>query len=502
MIPRIPKAVWFSLILWAPALAQADTTVLSTENSVSSQPSYRVGATGHVMLLNTKDSEDPAGKSSYDLIHENKLSAEINEFQGDLSFTNRWNPNGNKAQNSYITLEKKSLTTTWSSGSITLGDSYQELGKGIALALYRDPNFGLDTTLEGISLKHTIAPVTFATMAGRVNALKNPVALNPVANPVFDREMFLASQQLSTRVSPDVEVGSHYLFTTQRPLDKPTFDKKWHTMGVTLAMNGILDVIDVYAETNALLTQAAGDNKNTYPAGWGTFASIAWADAGWRVKMEGKDYRKYYYDFRRPPTLEDDIVATLNTQDVTATRLSAERQLAPKTAVYGSFLVGSDRAYHGELRHGIVGGKFLGPWRSAIELKAGYRFMPGMQDMSHLGAKLKVPTFKGESFELEYRKQLANKELNTYRVIEDRNQTFVTYNFSERWNGGLGVEFVPTNPEPVQAVFYSANASYKAGPYQAKAFVGQTSGGTICSGGVCRLVPPFSGAYLEGVYTF
>ncbi len=475
----------------------------SNETAAAPEMNYRIGAAGHAMLLNSTNSDDPSAKPEYNLLHESKITAELNDFQADLVLTNRWNPNGNQAQNSYVTLEKKTLTYGWSTGRIVLGDSYQELGKGIALSLFRDPNFGLDTTLEGISIKQTLTPVTLTTFAGRVNAMKNPVALNPLENPVAGREVFLASQAIATKVTSDIEVGGHYLFTTQRPAEAPTFDKNWHTLGVNFAVNGIADTIDVYGETNALVTDGLGANaKNAYPTGFGSFVSIGWADAGWRVKAEGKDYRQYYYDLRRPPALEDDIVATLNTQDVTAGRLTVERQLAPKTSVYSSFLYGSDRNYRAELRHGIVGGKFIGPLSSAIELKAGYRWMPGNQNMSHASGKLKLPTFKGESLELEYRKQIENKELKTYRVIDDRNQTYLTYNFSEQFNAGLGFEFVPTNPEPVQANFYNAQATFKSGPYQAKVFAGQTSGGTLCSGGVCRLVPPFSGAYLEGVYTF
>ena len=41
-----------------------------------------------------------------------------------------------------------------------------------------------------------------------------------------------------------------------------------------------------------------------------------------------------------------------------------------------------------------------------------------------------------------------------------------------------------------------------AGGLVSKAFIGKTSGGTLCSGGVCRVVPPYTGAMLETTYVF
>ncbi len=489
--------VLLSLALTA-SFAQAAGEIKS---DVEASP-FRISTQGHGMFLNSTDNEDSLARAAYNLLHENKVSAEFKDVQADLTFTNRWNPNGNKENNSFFTVEKKTLSHAWSDGKVEAGDSHQELGRGIALSLYRDSAFGVDNTLEGVALKQSLGQVKVSALAGRINSLNNPVALNPITNPLLNRNVWLAGAQSTVKATKDVEIGGHYLFSANKPNDASDIDKKWHTAGIVLACNGLANAIDLYGETNVLLTEGAGANQVSYPTGNGSYLSAAWSEESWRVKAEVKDYRKFYYDFRRPPTLEDDVVVTLNTQDVTAARFAVERGLGLKTNVYASFLAGHDRIEEGDLRHGIIGGKWLGPLRSAFEAKLGYRWVVGHSNLTHGGLKLKVPTFKGQSAEFEYRKQIGNKDLNRYRIIEDRNQTTVGYNFNEQWNAGVGYEFLPTAPPEAQAHFFNVNGTYKTGAFITKAFVGQTSGGTLCSAGVCRQVPPFSGAYLEGTYQF
>ncbi len=487
------------LAFWLLVTASGYAAEIVTE---SVPPPFQVTSQGHLMLVNSKDPDDPSAKAAYNLLHENRIATEFREFQGEFIFSNRWNPTGAKESNSYFTVEKKALLHTWSNGQVIAGDSHQELGRGIALALYRDSTFGVDNTLEGISVKQTFSPVTVGAIAGRINTFKNPVALNPVSNSLIDRDVWLASGQLATKIDSNVTLGSHYLYSVNRTGENRVADKVWQTAGLSLQWDGLFDAIDIYGETNGLTTTAVGGNRTRYPTGWGSYLSTTWSEENWRVKFEGKDYRQYHFDFRRPPTLEDDVVVTLNTQDVIAGRIAVERRLGIKTSVFSSFLAGTDRTDNGELRHGILGGKFLGPLRTAWEAKVGYRVVIGKSNLSHAGLKMKLPTLKGQSVELEFRKQLANTNLNTYRVVEDRNQTFLTYNLNEMWNMGVGYEFVPTNPLSAAAYFVNLSANYKTGPLGAKAFLGQTSGGTLCSGGVCRQVTPFSGAYLEGTYTF
>jgi hypothetical protein len=75
------------------------------------------------------------------------------------------------------------------------------------------------------------------------------------------------------------------------------------------------------------------------------------------------------------------------------------------------------------------------------------------------------------------------------------------YTFSERWSATMGYEYIPVGTPGTQH-YVNVGGNYHDGPFQAKAFVGKTSGGSLCSGGVCLPVPAYTGAYVETIYTF
>jgi len=87
-------------------------------------------------------------------------------------------------------------------------------------------------------------------------------------------------------------------------------------------------------------------------------------------------------------------------------------------------------------------------------------------------------------------------------ALKDRNLLDVSYIFSRHVTCSVGYEYIPTNAPSAGHHFFNGNVSYKKGPLTAKAFAGQTSGGTICSGGVCRQRPPYTGAFVETIYNF
>ena len=154
-------------VLGLLALSSLTSALGATDNVVKAESStFRFSSQGHAMMVNTRDAEEADSKASNTLIHENQLSAEFKEVQADLTFSNRFNPSGNKETNSYFVVEKKTLSHTWGDGKVTAGDSHQELGRGIALSLYRDTAFGVDNTLEGIAIKQSLGDVSVLRRTG------------------------------------------------------------------------------------------------------------------------------------------------------------------------------------------------------------------------------------------------------------------------------------------------------------------------------------------------
>jgi len=499
---EVRRFVAMIFILASASVLAADPSpgILSTQSGGA----FLFSSTDHLLLSNSKDPDDPTAKPTNTLMHENTMRGEYREYSLGINFSNRWSPDGPQGVTAPFQLEKKTGTAEFREWKIEIGDSHQELGRGIALSLYRDPVFGLDNTVEGASVRYHPDHFDVAVFAGRVNTLHAPVAINPVLNPIEDRQVMIGGSSVKANVTEDVKVGTHYVYTLNEPLALPVPDKRWHTVGTSLQIDNIAEGLDFYAESNILVTQLLTNGSVPVSNGYGSFGALTWAPMPWIAKLEVKDYRAYNYDFRRPPTLEDDVVVTLNTQNVTAGRLWLEHRFDdPFATVYASYLGGNDREGRTTvLHHGLVGAKFHGLLHSEVEAKAGYRTLVTKETLAHASLKTKWRTAKGQFLELEYRKYKRVTNLDSTPTPEDRNQFLTTYTFNEKFNVSLGYELVPTNPDTAGQNFVNAGSTYKTGPLTAKAFVGQTSGGVICSGGVCRQVPPYTGAYLETTYVF
>jgi hypothetical protein len=466
----------------------------------ASQASF--SAAGHTLVFSREDEIDPSAPSQNLMLHETTLRSGYRQYGLGVEFTSQLPFTKISGEHKPFNLEKKYATADWEKWKLVLGDNHVELGKGLALSLYRDAVFGIDNTLEGATVAYSGSGLRATAFGGRVNALRVPIALNPVGNPLLDRQVLMAGAEVKGKVVSDLAVGGHYLYASNRPTAGE--DRRWNTIGASLAREGASDGVDAYLESNVLLTQRVGRNGiESLPSGYGTYASLSWVPAPWKFRVEGKDYRDYRFEFRRPPTLEEDIVETVNTENVSAARVSAEyRFLEAQAFAKASYLVGDDRLKQSNIHHGVVGGGFKGPGKTAWEVSAGYRVMPTLSDLTHAAIKSKIPTFEGQSVEVAVRRFLTRTDLSREVVRNDKHILDVTYNFSPKFNVGAGMELVPTNSVDTGKRFFNGSANVRLGAFALKGFVGTTSGGTLCSGGVCRTVPPFSGGSLESTYAF
>ena len=497
------------LTLTAFASSESTPESIAAQSGESAIDSVRVTATDHLLIANQKDASNPFGEATNTLVHSDTVRAEYGAYSLKVEFSNRI-PLDSKTSlqipdvSKPFTLEKTTAEAEWSNLDIKLGDSYQELGKGLILSLYRDDVFGIDNTLQGGAIRYHPSGIDATVLAGRVNAINAPVAINAVPDPVANRNVWLGGGQLKVEVAKETKIGGQYLLALEQPLGTNTFDRNWHQAGAVFSKDGLFDSIDIYAESN-LMTGAYTYGNVNIPStnGYGSYGSITWSPDLWKVKLEVKDYRDYDFDFQRPPTLEEDLVDDSNLNNVSGGRLYAERKLADtKTSFNASSLVAFDRNYLSALYHEVVGAKFEALGRTQFEMKAGYRWMPGHNDLAHASLTSKVRTFKGQSIELSAAKQYSNEKLNVIPIVIDRNIFSVYYNFSERWSSGIGYEYVPSNMADLGNNFFNLNVALKRGDITGRVMVGKTSGGTVCSGGVCRQVPPFSGALVESTVVF
>lgn len=468
---------------------------------------FRVSASDHLIFSNAKNDVDPTAPPTQLLMNEGKVRAEWGEFNGDIHFTNRYQPNPNAKAAPTIALEKKSLRYESKDWQLILGDSHQELGRGIALSLYSEPVFGIDNTLEGAVAKYRPENLEMTFWGGRVNVLNDPVAINPVDMRMKDRNVLMASGALSYKLSADSRLGSHYLMTLNQRKSDLDLDKRFQTAGLTFSQDNIFDSIDFYAESNVMIPDVASKGQWVRnPLARAGYASLAWSENPWKIKTEFKDYSHFDFDFRKPPSLEEEVpLANVpnNYSDITAGKLYGEYLLLGSgTKIYSFLLYGRDQLDQSDFYHAVSGSKISLGEKSDLEIKLGHRKVVEHSEISHGSVKGKLKTLPGQMLELELRKQFSRLQLNTNPSLEDRNTVSVTYTFSESWNVTGGYEFIPTNDSETGKNFFNIGASYKKGSLTSRAFIGDTSGGAQCAGGVCRQAPAYSGAMVEASYLF
>ena len=479
------KALLLLLVSACPLLAAAQGT------SALSLPTLRWNLLDHFLFSNR---QDPAQSDRTNALqHEDKVTLESERTTAGVQFSNQFA--GPAEQTRPLVLEKKYLQAKGEGWRLRAGDSPVELGRGISLALYEDPVFGISNTVEGVKAEATFSSGEGVVFGGRLNSLQSPVALNPQENPLKNQDIWLGGVGLYSKGSPATRAGVHYFSAHQRDLGVDAFSKRWQTVGVLWEKQGLLEDVDTYIESNLLHTDYMGGLAVQVPNGWGSYASVTWVPLPWKIKIEAKDYRDYRFEFRRAPTLEEDIIVSKNTENVSAVKLTTERRNG-SAALTASYLLGEDRQKSSSLHHGVIGAK--GNWGELpLEAKGGYRVFPGSADLVH--ASLKV---KAGATEFEVRKQLARSNLGSVPLVEDRNLLNVTHTFSETFSLGLGYEYLPENDAETGRHFANLSLVYKAGAFSARSLLGSTSGGTQCSGGVCRQVSPYSGFMVDTAYRF
>lgn len=495
----------FSAFAVTSAVAFAADSGDALEESAGS--SLRLSVIDHLLMSNATDPNNPQSNPTSLLMHEDSVRAEYDPYSLNVHFTNRYTPDGPPIQNAPFNFEKITAGADWQDWSLAAGDSHQELGRGIALSLYQDKIFGIDNTVQGAAVRFHPAGFDTNVFAGRVNQIIVPVAINPMPPLIGNSSMYLAAGSSRLSLNSDTKIGAQYMFAESPPMTPTDSDKQWQTVGGMFSMDNIVPDVDMYLESNMMTTQALGSLAQTYPNSFGSYGSLVWSPAPWQVKFETKDYR-YPMDapafaLRRPPTLEEDVVDAPNITNVTASRLYVEhRDQETKMTVYGSMLGGWDRLANTQVYHGVLGAKFVGPSRTEFEVKGGYRDMPNWETLYHAGAKAKFHTFKGQAFEVGIRKRWdLNSALTLSGVPDDRNMLDLGYTFNERLNVALGFEYLPTDTGNGRD-FVNVGVNYKIGNLASRAFIGKTSGGVLCSGGVCRVVPPYTGGLIETTYTF
>jgi hypothetical protein len=436
--------------------------------------------------------------------------------------------------------EKLTLTVRAGKARIELGDHYQTLGRGFLLSLKRMDELGLDTSLRGARMDYRDEILLLTTFGG----FTNTVNLDSTSwKRLDDPNDLIAGGRLGVRLPFGLEVAGQGLVLSHRRDFPPEND---HAAQQTWGVGGTLDwpSIGAYAEfdylrrqdviflpENELAVDYQDESDDAYAAflGWvkGLGPVTVLAEAKWQHDFalmatpgEGDGTRGVAaVPYNTPPTLERDGLPISPHESGLGGRVKLSFTLEALHAVahagYTRYLDPpgevSDHADIESIDHGFINWEqHLMNNRVSAELTGGFRHeakkaaQPDFR-LWYVEGKLSLPLAAGHSLDLiaqhlDFLHDASGPFLEDEAYMEGT--TGLTYTLFTHVLLSAALDY-STSPSYDREWFPSGSVEWKySGASSIKALYGMYRGGLRCVGGVCRLLPPFNGAWLQWVHRF
>jgi hypothetical protein len=429
-------------------------------------------------------------------------------------------------------------TLLWEPGDFTLelGDSYAVFGRGLALSFRKVDLLGIDTALRGGHVQHDGDHFTFELLGG----LANPQNLDPITLEVFDDPTdVVVGGAVGTRLGEGgvLELGTHVVRIWFEENETSGVDVSATVFGWRAGAPSLLDGhLALYGEANAMVREGlarCGEEERCW--GRAVYGSAQVTAGQVSVLVEWKDYRDYllapsnstaaqpWRVYSDAPSLDRDTERFRGIHNSRGGALQIDYAIpesvwsvAVNGVVYGhedenvtvdpwdGVLVTHGWASLRRQNEDVTGDELA--W--SLELAGGRRrethlrteealWEQGDLDWEVLHGEIDATVGQGDhAFELvvEHR---AERRLFLEYVDYVRGGATLTWSYA----GVLSLSAIlrwTDEKKDLQTLWPGGEArwDFTEGSH-IRVFGGLTPGGRICSGGVCRDVPPFEGALAE-----
>jgi hypothetical protein len=428
--------------------------------------------------------------------------------------------------------------------SVRVGHFSHLLGRGLALNLFENRGLAYDTWIDGVRLEGVAGPVAITGLAGRL-PFRDSVTVTR------DEEYALRALDAELEVMEGVNVGGslvHAEGTLNRMIGTTT------VVSEVYAGRGSVSTgpLDVYLEWSVRRTDVSG--RPAVDASTGLYGSLSWADEGFGVSLEYKDYRFDIQDpyarfdgsrptrmlpFQNPPTvmrehsfallsrplrqvnfddevgIQADLFLALGpSTTITAnTSVASEHDyfdLAPDGFAFlrsgrpGAFLPSSDRRLspagemYLELEHyGSPSSAFRLGFARRTSVQTSFFLGPGNDHTIRsivIPAQAEFPVGGGSIMMVQAEQEWVDDNYSSDRHFFNQ-ALFLTVIRAPLLSAAVRFEWT-TNPDDpsFRTTWTSAEIGIRAGGGHAITLTaGQERGGLVCSNGICRFVQPFSG---------
>ncbi len=447
-------------------------------------------------------------------------------------------------------LEKKFARVRGDAGAFELGDVYRSVGRGLALALVKNTELDIDTSIEGASGDLTLGEhFEVAAWGGYSNPQTVSTAfVNKLRRDPRDR---LAGARVGVR-GTGIEAFAHggqLDVDPRRPAqvflgDALVSPKRAQLGGAGFAVPDLAGWGDLYFEADWVRYRIERTGIEEDASGRGFYGAASAYAGPLTIVLEGKRYQNLElmnvrqaegtanpYDYSTPPPLEKENLVTknlseaLNSNDITGAKLTTSWKLG-KNVARATFAHFDDRGQRRSLydaneriEHVYLG--FERRWTGAFaQVTAGYRYETRLVDSSihdtqaHVDADLLLP-IGATSVELKYLayRQVEHEPITGEEITFDVNDLVASVR-PVRWLA-VSAFVASTTDLAVVEGFLGRPGNLSRYGYGAleiavepndrssiRAFAGATQGGLKCSGGTCRVIPAFEGVRVEWLARF
>ena len=424
----------------------------------------------------------------------------------DVAAPTQENPSAYASQ---ARLERLSLVHNFGeSGTLTVGDAHQQLGRGLVLALRKVDELGTDQALRGGSVEWDADQFAALVFAGRTNVAN----LDGVTQKFIDDPNDTLAGASGTLRLGRADLSVHGLYLQPSTMASVQYDDDQTIVGGAYIDLPATDWLSLYAEGAVEEYRAAGLAQQG-------MAGYVAADLDLQVVqllLEGLYLDQFQvwgsrnttlgqpFAYNQPPTLERIDQEVLDNRDVRGGRAKLSKAFFDGDLVlyvsgvlrqYG--LAPSDvDAIHGyggfELTYGQGLSRWYmsGGWREET-MKA--RSAEPLKTMAHAETDWVQAIGGGYALHVTVNHEEREFEGHAYR----RGTTLL--GFDRFGLGSLMAEVGYDTQQETTRTFYLAGiVGWELGHWlKMRAIVGAQRGGIKCIGGICRDFPPFAGARFE-----
>jgi hypothetical protein len=378
-----------------------------------------------------------------------------------------------------------------------LGTFFTSFGYGLSLYVQKNDAVGIDEPIHGATATVTVGPLELTALGGQVS--------EPLLENQFGREFEDTIWGGSARVNLPAKlyIGGSIVGATLDPIFAGYGDDKVDVWSVEAGGVDLAGLLDVHAEWAELEQTERGETDD----GYGGYVSVTSTVGALTVLAEYKDYWNFDYRYNNPPTAGSTL-EQYDHKDVKGPRLQLSGDiLASGTRLYGSYGDFNTHRQPGSL--GGTEGDRQVEWYAGVEETAGPIFFEAnyfnrdwddrgtVED--HLIADLHITTVGGRGdLSLGYDGREEDLGYASYTI----ERSYVGFSLSPY--GSVTVRYASEERSTVGGDdFWAGEVEFfPIRKITLGLFVGSDPGGLVCSGGQCRVEPPFEGVRARFAWRF